>query len=43
MWRHETDEPVCLNWMAILSYTGSVAVSLAIWLGLFRAVEHFLR
>lgn len=43
MWRHETAEPVSLNWIAILSYTGSAAVSLAIWVGLFRVVEHFVK
>jgi hypothetical protein len=32
-----------LNWSAILSYTGSVAVSLAIWVGIIRVVEHFAR
>ena len=37
-------EPVLqLNWVAILSYTGSVALSLAIWVGLFRIVEHFAK
>ena len=35
MWRPE-EEPMHLNWVAILSLTGSVAVSMAIWVGLFR-------
>lgn len=35
--------PARLNWVAILSYTGSLAVSLAIWVGVFRAIEHFAR
>jgi hypothetical protein len=32
-----------LNWIAICSYTGSLALSLAIWRTLFRAVEHLMR
>jgi len=31
------------NWIAIFSYAGSLAVSLAIWTGLFRAVGHLLK
>jgi hypothetical protein len=34
---------VRLNWIAILSYTGSIAVSLAIWVGLIRVIEHFAK
>jgi len=34
---------VQLNWIAILSYTGSLAISLAIWAGLFRLVGHFMK
>jgi hypothetical protein len=30
------------NWIAIFSYAGSLAVSLAIWTGLFRALGHLL-
>jgi hypothetical protein len=30
------------NWIAIFSYAGSLAVSLAIWMGLIRAVGHLL-
>jgi hypothetical protein len=40
---HERERYVQLNWTAILSYTGSLAISLAIWAGLFRVVEHFAR
>lgn len=36
------DFPRC-NWVAILSYTGSVAVSLAIWMGVFRVIGHFIK
>jgi hypothetical protein len=39
----ERERFVHLNWIAILSYTGSLAVSLAIWVGLFRVVEHFVK
>jgi len=39
----ERERVLQLNWIAILSYTGSVAVSLAIWVGLFRIVEHFVK
>ncbi len=38
MWIHERETNVRWNWTAILSYTASVAVSLAIWKGLFLAV-----
>jgi hypothetical protein len=31
------------NWVAIVSYAGSLAVSLAIWTGLFRAVGHLFK
>ena len=34
---------ICCNWIAILSYTGALAFSLAIWGGLFRMVEHWIR
>lgn len=43
MWHEETEESIHLNWIAILSLTGSIAGSLAIWVGLFRAVQHFVR
>jgi hypothetical protein len=43
MWRPETEEPMQLNWAAILSFTGSVALSMAIWVGLFRAYQHLVR
>jgi hypothetical protein len=36
MWRPETEEAMHLNWTAILSYSGSLAVSVAIWIGVFR-------
>jgi hypothetical protein len=43
MWRPETEEPMHLNWVAIFSFTGSVVLSMAIWVGLFRAYEHLVR
>jgi len=40
MWIRESDRYVHhLNWVAIFSYTVSLAVSVAIWRGLFRAVQ----
>ena len=39
----QRERPARLNWIAILSYTGSLAVSLAIWAGLFRIVQHLLK
>jgi len=43
MWRPETEEPMHLNWVAIFSFTGSIVVSMAIWVGLFRAYQHLVR
>jgi len=43
MWQEELEEPAQLNWTAILSLTGSIACSLAIWLGLFRMVQYFVK
>jgi hypothetical protein len=39
----ERGQSARLNWIAILSYTGCVAASLAIWVGLFRVVQHFVK
>jgi len=39
----EDERSARLNWIAILSYTASLAVSLAIWTGLFRAVAHLVK
>ena len=43
MWIHESQENVQWNWTAILSYTASLAVSLAIWRGLFLAVANLMK
>jgi len=39
----EHEEDVQWNWIAIFSYTASLAVSVAIWRSLFLAVERLLR
>ena len=43
MWIHEGEQYVEFNWIAVVSYTASLALSLAIWRGLFIAVERLLR
>jgi hypothetical protein len=43
MWHDDPDQPVQLNWEVILSITGSLAVSLALWAGLFRVVAIFVK
>ncbi len=47
MWIRESDRYVhqnwSWNWVAIFSYSTSLAVSLAIWTGVFRAVEHLVK
>ena len=40
---HDQEETVRLNWAAILSFSGSIAVSFAIWVGLFRVVHYLVR
>ncbi|HUM03955.1 MAG TPA: hypothetical protein VLT90_00745 [Terriglobales bacterium] len=43
MWPEDTEQAVHLNWTPILSLTGSIACSLAIWLGLYRAIVYFVK
>jgi hypothetical protein len=43
MWIRENARDVHWNWIAILSYTASVAISLAIWDGLFLAVGRLVK
>ncbi len=47
MWTHgsdnERDGQARTNWLAIFSFTASLAVSLAIWTGLYRAVEYLVK
>ena len=39
----ESEESVHWNWIPVFSYTASLLVSLAIWRGLFRAVEYLVK
>ncbi len=43
MLRDNTEEPVRLNWTAILSIGGSLVASLAMWAGLIRAIQVLAR
>jgi hypothetical protein len=43
MWRNDTQEATHLNWIAILSFAGSAVFSMAIWVGLIRAIERIVR
>ncbi len=43
MWIRESDRFVHWNWIAIFSYSASLAVSLAIWRGVFRAVGYLVK
>ena len=43
MWTREGEKCTHWNWIAIFSYTASLAVSLAVWRGLFLAVEHLVK
>lgn len=43
MQNEKSQDSAQLNWIAILSFTGSVAASLVIWVGLFRVIEYFAR
>ncbi len=43
MWIRESERSVHWNWIAIFSYSASLVVSLAIWRGLFRAVEQLMK
>jgi hypothetical protein len=39
----EVEESARLNWFAILSFTGSLAVSVGIWIALIRIFGHWIR
>lgn len=41
--RVDQEQPTQLNWTAILSYGGSLAVSVAIWFGVIRAVQYLAK
>lgn len=43
MWIQESEPYAQVNWVALFSYSASLAVSLAIWTGLIRAVQHLIR
>jgi len=43
MWTPEPETHSRWNWIAIFSYAASLILSLAIWRGLFRAIEHLLK
>jgi len=43
MWIRESESSVQWNWIAIFSYAMSAVVSLAIWRGLFLAVERLMK
>jgi hypothetical protein len=41
--RHAHPHYLHTNWVAIFSYSASVALSLAIWGGMYRAVEYLVK
>ena len=43
MWIRESERCAHWNWIAIFSYSASLALSLAFWRGLFRAAEHLMK
>jgi hypothetical protein len=43
MWVRESYRCVQLNWVAIVSFTTSAAVSIGVWAGIFHLVSHFLK
>ena len=43
MWTRESEKDVRLNWIAIFSYCASLAVGVAVWTELFRAVQRLVR
>jgi len=43
MWTPEPESRVYWNWTVIVSYAASLALSLAIWAGLFRAVARLVK
>jgi hypothetical protein len=40
---HETERSIRTNWIAVFSYSASLALSLAIWTGLIRAIAHLVK
>lgn len=43
MWTPEPERRVRWNWTVIVSYAASLALSLAVWGGLFQAVAHLVK
>jgi hypothetical protein len=43
MWIRESERCIHWNWIAIFSYAASLAVSLAIWKGVFLAAGRLLK
>ncbi|MFZ1917863.1 MAG: hypothetical protein WAU58_09840 [Terriglobales bacterium] len=43
MFFHEEDPVQRSHWIAILSYTASLAVGLAFWTGIVRGVQYLMR
>jgi len=43
MWTRQREKCAHWNWIAIFSYSASLAVSVAIWTGVFRAVGHLVK
>jgi hypothetical protein len=43
MWIRESERCMHWNWIAIFSYAASLAVSLAIWKGVFLAAGRLLK
>ena len=39
----ESESYVHWNWIPVFSYSASLVVSLAIWTGLFRAVQYLMK
>jgi hypothetical protein len=43
MWTQQSERAVQWNWIAIFSYSASLAVSLAIWRELYLAVQFLVK
>ncbi len=43
MWTRKPENSVRVNWLVVFSYCASTIVSLAIWMGVYRAVEHLIK
>ena len=43
LWSSEEERRIKVNWVAVLSCAGSLLFSVAIWAGVYRAVEILAR